>query len=93
MGYNASYDIKEVIDTFDKNSRGDKIRVSKVTNQGKNTVKVDVREMYTDLSGELQYGKVGIRLDSEIASDVIVAMLKALGQDTLQDILSRVTSE
>lgn len=93
MAYNATNEIKEVIATFDKNKRGDKIRVTKVSQKESNKVSIDVRTMYTADDLEIKPTTKGIRIDSEMAADVIVAMLKALGQDIIQDVMAALDSE
>lgn len=89
LAYNSKDEIQEIIGIFDKNSRGDKIRVTRIIKKKSNTIYVDVRNMYTDQDGEIRPTQKGIRLNSEIAVDVICAMLEALGYEAIQDVLLR----
>jgi hypothetical protein len=89
LAYNFKDEIQEIIGIFDKNSRGDKIRVTRIIKEKSNTIYVDVRNMYTDQDGEIRPTQKGIRLNSEIAVDVICAMLEALGDEAIQDVLLR----
>lgn len=82
-----------IITTADKNMRGDKIRVTRVEREDRGRVYVDVRELYTDEDGELRYTTRGVRMESEIATEVIIAMIRALGEDTVQDILMEMQEE
>lgn len=90
MAYNSNNEVQEVISTLDKNKRGDKIRVTKIINSKYGYVSVDVRNMYTTEDGDVRPTTRGIRFNSEMAPDVIMAMLEALGQDTVQDLLTKV---
>lgn len=89
LAYNSKDEIQEIIGIFDKNSRGDKIRVTRIIKKKSNTIYVDVRNMYTDQDGEIRPTQKGIRLNSEIAVDIICAMLEALGDEVIQDVLLR----
>lgn len=89
LAYNSKDEIQEIIGIFDKNSRGDKIRVTRIIKKKSNTIYVDVRNMYTDQDGEIRPTQKGIRLNSEIAVDIICAMLEALGDEAIQDVLLR----
>jgi len=89
MPYNFDNDVQEVIKTIDKGSRGEKIRISRITSNPKNgnkSVSVDIRNMYTDDNGEIKPTTKGLRLKSEMAAEVIVAMVEALGEDVKLDL-------
>ena len=88
MPYNASDEVENITGTFEKNKRGDKIRVRGITKKDNPEIALDVREMYTNSDGELRYNSKGIRVKSELASDVIIAMMEASGEDVIQDVLS-----
>lgn len=77
---------QEVIATLEKNRRGDMIRITKIENENYGTF-VDIREMYTDDMEELRYTKKGLRFNSEMGLPVIMAIIDALGDDVIQDVL------
>lgn len=83
--YNNPNEVSEVVGLFDKNSK-DKIQIRHIKNTKSKKEYIDIRQMYTE-DDELKYTKKGIRLDSELCPDVIVSMLRALGEDRIQDIL------
>ena len=95
MAYDSSNEIQTVLGTFEKNQRGDKIRVSKIENKKYNSLHIDVRNMYTATDGEARYSPKtgGVRLNAEMASEVIVAMLMALDLTEVQDIFEQVQKE
>ena len=90
MAYNSQNETQKEIAVVDKNTRGDKIRVARIEKVGKTqtTVSVDVRTMYTADDGEVRPTQRGIRIDSETAPDIILAMIKALGEDARQQIIA-----
>lgn len=63
----------------------DKLHIRKiVTNKG--DIKVDIRKMYTDDKGELQFGKQGIRFDAEMLSEIMQALVPVLEADEVEDL-------
>ena len=95
MAYNASNETQTVLCTVDKNLKGDKIRVSVIKNTKFNKTSIDVRNMYTAEDGEPRYSSKmgGVRMNAEMAPDVIAAMLMALDLNEIQDIFARVQEE
>lgn len=94
MAYDASNDVVEEIAMFDKNNRGDKIRVTRITKKVGNSAFVDVREMFTADNGDVKPRPKGIRINSELTADVIIAMIKALNDDEdTTKIINSITSE
>lgn len=77
----------EVLSTIEKNSRGDKIVVSKITGETSGKVSIDIRLYYTDDNDELQPTKKGVRFSEESTVDVIKALLKTVDDDTKSEIL------
>ena len=87
MAY-KSKDKQEIIAQVQKNSRGEYIQVSKIIPENGKASSVDVRLMYTADDDEIKPTTKGVRLNSEIAGEVIVAMMKALDTEALMDIQS-----
>lgn len=89
MAYNYANNKEELIKRIKKNERGEYIDIKKITNQ-KGAVSIDVRNMYTTDDDEIRPTQKGIRFSSELAGDVIVAMLRAVEKEVLFDIESEV---
>lgn len=85
MAYKTN-DKQEIIARVQKNSRGEYIQVSKIIPENGKASSVDVRLMYTADDDEIKPTTKGVRLNSEIAGEVIVAMMKALDTEALIDI-------
>ena len=69
-----------------KNNRGDYVVVAKITNKNSGNVSLDIRQFYTDDSDQVIPTKKGIRLNTELAMEVIKAMVKVLEADELMDL-------
>ena len=87
MAYNADNEIREDLGLFDKNSRGDKVAVTKITNKKTGNVAYDIRNMYTNDENEIKHTTKGIRLNSELVVEVVKSLLNGLGEDERQDLL------
>lgn len=87
MAYNADNEIREDLGLFDKNSRGDKVAVTKITNKKTGNVAYDIRNMYTNDDDEIKPTTKGIRLNSELVVEVVKSLLNGLGEDERQDLL------
>lgn len=77
--------VTEVIKDVEKGSRGDVIRVAKVTNTANGSVSCDIRMFYED-EGELKPTKKGCRFNAESAYEVVQAMLEFLTVDELENL-------
>ena len=88
MAYDASKEERKVLATFDKNTRGDKIQVASITIKGKEGMSVDIRNMYTAEDGEMRPTQKGVRVNVEMAADIIKAVLPLLTEDEATDILN-----
>lgn len=67
---------QEVILDFEQNTRGECIRVSKLTGKNSGTVKIDIRRYYTDKEGNLAPTSKGIRFDIESIAEFAGAIQK-----------------
>ena len=75
MAYDASKETRKVIKVIDMNAFGDKVQVSEVGYEGKESTAVDIRKMYTHReSGEILPTPKGIRFNKEILPEVIAAL-------------------
>lgn len=91
MAYNKDNYESEVILDVEKNRRGDHIIVSKVTTKSTGSVAVDVRNCYTNDAGEVISTSKGIRMNTELAPDIIVAMAKTLEITDIEDIIDKLS--
>lgn len=86
MSYNARDEVQTVITTVDRNNRGEKIRVTKIEKERNNTTFLDIRTMYTTEDGEIRPTTRGVRMNMEIAHEIVAAMVEALGDDGKEDL-------
>jgi len=87
MAYNADNELRDDLGVYDKNSRGDKVAVTKITNKKTGNVAYDIRNMYTTDGGEVRPTQRGVRLNSELIVDVMQSLLIGLGEDERQSLL------
>lgn len=86
MAYDASKETVEILGMFDKNSRGDKVGVKKITNNNNGNVSLDIRLHFTNDAEEIMPTSKGVRVNAEMAADIIKAALNVLEQDELMNI-------
>ena len=86
MSYNARDEVQTVITTVDRNNRGEKIRVTKIEKESNNTTFLDIRTMYTTEDGEIRPTTRGVRMNMEIAHEIVAAMVEALGDEGKEDL-------
>ena len=87
MAYNDEHEVREELGMFRKNNRGDHLGVVKITDTKKDTVAFDIRNLYTDDNDELRFTAKGVRVNDEMAVDMVKALLKGFNEDQIQDIL------
>lgn len=90
MAYNAQNETREELAVIEKNSRGDCVAVSKITKDDK--VSYDIRNMYTDDNDELRYTSKGVRMSDDMTKEVVLAILKSLSQEDLEEVLGGLPS-
>jgi len=91
MAYNADNEKKEMIGDLWSNSRGDSIKVQKVTNKTSGTVNADIRRYYTNDDDKVMPTQKGIRINAELIPELIkmlAGMLEYSELDTVQSNLS-----
>lgn len=93
MAYNASNEERTELAVIQKNNRGDNIVVVKIKNKTTGTESVDIRNYYTDDDGELKPTSKGIRLNMELAAEVVKAVLKSMHVVEVEDIFDEFREE
>lgn len=97
MAYDASKETRTVLETIDKNSRGDKIQVTSIVVKGNSTPFIDIRNMYTlEDSDEVRPTSKGIRFSSEFLLDIMKSLVTSLTPDeldSLKDAINEVEAE
>lgn len=88
MAYNADKEIVELIGSFDKDSRGNKIEVKKMSSKTSSRVQVDIRTMYTDEDGVVRPTTKGCRFSIEKLTNM-VGLLASMLDDTEKEDLVR----
>lgn len=86
MAYNASNETQEELAVIQKNQRGDYLVVKKVTSNVSGSVSADVRNYYTTGEGTVMPTSKGVRVNSELLLDVMVAMAKCLEVNEIEDL-------
>lgn len=86
MAYKNSNEVQTVIKDIPKNDRGDLVRITKIESQGKDTY-YDIRNMYTDDSGEVRYTQKGVRLKTEMLCEIIPALMADFDPDSFNTVI------
>lgn len=87
MAYSYVEDSREELGTIEKGSNT--VLINKIKSGERESI--DIREYYTDEAGELKPSKKGIRLNTEVAADLILSVAKALEVDELSDVIEKLT--
>lgn len=87
MAYAYVEDSREELGTIEKGSN--KVLINKIKSGERESV--DIREYYTNEAGELKPSKKGIRLNTEVAADLILSVAKTLEADELSDVIEKLT--
>jgi hypothetical protein len=90
MAYNNKNEVTEVLCDIEKNSRGDVIRVSSITNG--DTKSYDIRNMYTGDDGELKFTSKGIRIKTEYIVEIISSILADVDDSTYDEVIERLNN-
>lgn len=86
MAYNANNEKQEEIAVIQKNNRGDHIVIKKVTSVKSGNVSIDVRNYFTNEDGDLQPTSKGVRINSELLLEAMMAMAKGLEANEIEDL-------
>ena len=94
MAYKANKNEETlVLAQVKKNERGDYIRASKVVNtETGETVAYDIRNMYTDDAGEIQFTSKGVRVNQEDFIDLLKVILTDMDANTFNNLVEDVTN-
>lgn len=77
------------VGSVNKNNRGDIIRVSKAAEKsGGNSI--DVRMYYTDDEDNVLPTKKGVRINSELAPEVLALMFEAMDSSAKEDFIEKI---
>ena len=87
MAYNADNEIREELAQVQKNSRGDYVIATKITNKTSGSVSIDIRQYYTNDSDEVKATSKGVRFNAELLSDMLTGLVKALEVDEMDDLV------
>lgn len=86
MAYEAKEN-RETLNMFEKNKRGDTVKVDKITNLDGGDIRVDIREYFQNDDDEACPTKKGIRLKNEWLLDVALNIISCLSEEDRDKIL------
>jgi hypothetical protein len=86
MAYNADNEVREELATIQKNSRGDFVIVSKVTNKNSGNSSIDIRQYYTNDADEVKPTSKGVRFSTEELLEIMTGLVNALEPDEVDDL-------
>lgn len=86
MAYNADKEVVTLIGTVDKDEKGNKIDVKKLTSKTSSRVQVDIRTMYTNDDGEVRPTQKGCRFNIEQLAE-ITGLLASMLSDEEKEVL------
>ena len=87
MAYDNSNEIRTDLGKIRKNARGEFIAVTKIEYTDKDAVQFDIRNMYTGDDDELKFTAKGVRMNDEIAFDVVKSMVLGLSEEQRLDLM------
>jgi hypothetical protein len=86
MAYNVDNEVREELANVQKNSRGDFIIASKVTNKNSGNSSIDIRQYYTNDADEVKPTSKGVRFSTESLLDIVTGLVDALEPDEIDDL-------
>lgn len=93
MAYDVSKEKELKVKSIKKNNKGEYIQIKRILNEKDNSESIDIRTMYTTEDGEIAPTKKGVRLNSELAVDVIANLFSCLSTEEISDIVSEINSK
>ncbi len=85
MAYKENYE-QVISGTVSKNSRGEYIQVARIVTEGNKKDSIDIRLYYTNDDNEIKPTQRGVRINSDILTDVVAYILKACNKEELEKI-------
>jgi len=89
MAYDASKETQELLVMLDKNNRGDKIGIKKITRNDNGTISADIRNYYTNDAEEICPTSKGVRVNTEMLADVVTALVDMLEVDEIEQLMEK----
>lgn len=89
MAYNADNEIREELAQIQKNSRGEYVIATKITNKTSGVVSVDIRQYYTDEADEVKPTSKGIRINAELLNELLNGLAGALEANEMMDLADK----
>ena len=86
MAYNAANEERKTLVEVEKNSRGEYVIASLITNKNTGNQSLDIRQYYTNDEDQVCPTSKGVRLSSELALDLIRGLIDALEADELMEL-------
>jgi hypothetical protein len=86
MAYNADNEIREELAQVQKNSRGEYVIATKITNKTSGSVSVDIRQYYTNEVDEVKPTSKGIRINAELLPELLNGLVRALEANEMMDL-------
>lgn len=76
MAYKANKNnVETVLIQFPRNEKGYYVRTTKITNSVSGDVSYDIRNLYTDENGDVQFTSKGVRLKEDEFANILKAIL------------------
>ena len=86
MAYNASNEERKTLVEIEKNSRGEYVIASLITNKSNGNQSLDIRQYYTNDEDQVLPTSKGIRLSSEMALELVKGLIDSLEEDEAYDL-------
>lgn len=86
MAYNANNEERKVLVDVEKNSRGEHIIGTLITNKNSGNQSLDIRQYYTNDEGSVLPTSKGVRVNTELAYELISGLLDVLEEDELMNL-------
>lgn len=87
MAYDATKETTEEIASIEKNTRGEVIKLARVTNNASKMVQIDIRLFYTDPAGALKPTSKGVRVPEKIKLEMLKALTTTLTQEEAAELI------
>lgn len=89
MAYKAENEERIELANVAKNSRGDFVIASKITNKATGSVSIDIRQFYTNDKDEVCPSSKGVRFNAEVLLDLLTGLVEGLEVDEMDTLAER----